>query len=406
MKSSIITLMTLFLFISCGPGKTLSSNSVAKKSVEIIQPTNLTEFHQEKYLNVARSALQAHQNKVGFLSPQTWMKPFVAYAAEIECGSVITENITVSGTLDCSKYEGEFALILYGKQAKLDGGKDGFKILFPQGKIGLILSGEAPSVEHVEVSGLKEGVAVMVFDAEDATIINSEFNSNMIGVFAYADSTKMSGLQIEDNTISGSSLFGIHVNSNFEKGIFVSTPVIHNNNLSNSESYALHLRTDQMNFNDEENKNTFSGSQNGFYLTGGIFSYDKMSLDNQENGIEKTIIFVSEASEFSMKSSQLVGTGKNIDQDAYGLHLYKVEKISIEDIQISSFDVGIKISSDQNQSSEISIKDGEISTNSLAGIMIQAYDEKASLDFDITDIKYDENSVHDLWLVGIEKQKS
>ena len=360
------------------------------------QIIDISEYSDEIYLNVARAAIQSHENQVSFKS---WFKSFYAEAQAIQCGSVITSSVTVSGTLDCSSYTGKYGLILYGNNITLDGTSSKFKLIFPQGKVGILLYGNQTKVKNVEVSGMTNGMGILIYDSNQSEVEDSKANNNLIGITAYAENKQMNQVEIEDNEAKNNVLFGIRINSDWSANKRVNSPEIDGNNLSGNQYYALHIRTDNMTFDGSHNVNTITGSTNGWYLTGGSYNVQNFSMNSNAYSVTKTQIFVAEVNNFNMNSMTLAGSGGNAAQEAYGVHAYKTSNVSINNSTIQNYNVGVKVATDGGVTSNINVSSGNISNNTFAGIMAQGYDN-TQLCPNINNVSYSNNGSYNLWKVS------
>lgn len=352
----------------------------------IEQTVTIANYSDEDFLSIVREAIRNLNVTSQF---RKFNKDGEAHASTATCGQVITTDTVLSGTLDCSNYAGKYGLILYGNNLTLDGGSPKFKLIFPQGKVGILAYGTNAEVKNVEVSGMVNGMAILVYDSQGARVKYNKTNNNLIGITVYAENSPMPNVEIENNESKNNSLFGIRVNDARAQGKIVNSPKIRNNDLSGSGLYALHLRTDDMTFDSDHNDgNITTGSQSGLYLIGGEFTVKDI---NFTTAIQKIHIFVAEAEKFHIQNVTFSGPGATQNQEAYGLHIYKTDQVEIQDVTISHYDVGIKVATESNVQTDLSIEDTSTSSNSYAGIIIQAYDATNICPRVLNDVTYASN---------------
>ncbi|MFZ4715569.1 MAG: hypothetical protein ACOYL6_17730 [Bacteriovoracaceae bacterium] len=414
-KSFLLSFLLLGILVSyqnCGKAVALKNESTSEASVEngyyiVVSDSNTPEpstqvidiapYNDETFLAVARKAIQSYESQVTWKS---FMKIFHAEASvAVSCGAVITSNTTVSGTLDCSNYTGDYGLIIYGNNVTFDGGSTKFKLIFPQGKVGILAYGNNVEVKNTEVNGVTNGMGILLYDSENGKVRGNKTNNNLIGITAYAENVTMNQVVVTGNISQNNSLFGIRVNSAWSNNKKVSSPTINNNDLSSNQHYALHVRTDNLNFDGSNNVNILTGSTNGWYLTGGTFSFQNMNINSNSTTVTKTQIFVAEANNISLSSVQLSGSGGNSAQEAYGLHAYKANNVIVNNCGFQNYNVGVKVATEGGANSNINVSAGSITNNTFAAIMIQGYDN-TQLCPNINNVYYANNSVFNLWRVS------
>jgi hypothetical protein len=370
-------------------------NNGIKPEEQII---DISKYSDESYLSVAKTAIQNYENK---LVTNSLFKTFYAHATDsIQCGSVITSKISISGTLDCSTYTGNYGLIIYGDNTGLKGPSSSskFKLIMPQGKIGILIYGDNIDVENVEVNGLANGMGILVYDSNRSEISETRTNNNLIGIAAYAENKQINKIEIHNNESKNNSLFGIRINSNWSANKIVSGIEIDDNDLSNNQYYAIHIRTDVLTISNNELSNVMNGSANGWYLTGNVLNIHNVDLTSTNSLVLKTQLFVAGATHLNISNLSISGKGSTINQEAYGIHVYKVSNINISNTIIQNFDVGIKIATDGGVSSSFHISSSEIRNNSLAAIMLQGYDQTQICPTS-SNVTYENNNVYNLWRV-------
>jgi hypothetical protein len=151
-------------------------------------------------------------------------------------------------------------------------------------------------------------------------------------------------------------------------------------------------------FKSDDLTNIISGSTNGWYLTGGVFNIPNIQLTSQNLKVQKTQIFVAEASNLNISNTTMTGNGATSTQEAYGIHAYKISNVNISNSTIQNYDVGIKVATDGGVQSSININSGTIKNNSFAAIMLQGYDQ-TQLCPNVSSMTYQNNAAFNLWRV-------
>jgi hypothetical protein len=363
------------------------------------QIVDISQYSDANYLNIAKAAIQNYENKI------VTRKIFKSFYAEatgaIQCGSVITSDISLSGTLDCSNYTGQYGLIIYGSSAGLEGSSSSskFKLIMPQGKIGILVYGDSTKVKNVEVNGVLNGMGILVYDSNQSEIKDCRTNNNLIGIAAYAENKQITKLEIHENESKNNTLFGIRLNSNWSANKKITGAKIHDNDLSNNQYYALHIRSENMTLNNDDLTNIMTGSMNGWYLTGGVINIQNIQFTNNDSSVQKTQVFVAEATQLNISNVSMTGNGATTTQEAYGIHAYKISNINISNTNIQNYDVGIKVATEGGVTSSININSGQIKNNSFAAIMLQGYDQTQLCPI-VSNITYQNNVAFNLWRVS------
>ncbi|MFZ4715273.1 MAG: hypothetical protein ACOYL6_16240 [Bacteriovoracaceae bacterium] len=353
----------LLIYQNCG-----KQSSVPLASIPSPQ-AGIPSFFEEEFLQVARLAIQQIKNQTVYqrLSPIQ-----SAHADTPTCGGVITSSTSWSGTLDCSSHEGSYALIVYGDNITFDGGSNKAKIIFPQGKIGILVVGSNNVLKNTEVKSMTYGMGILAFDAPNVMIENNTTNNNLIGITLYAETVDMSGVKVRQNESKSNSLFGVRVNSDYLNMKFVRMPRIESNNLSLNQLYALHIRSPYFLYRNDYNFNTMTDSVGGLYFTGGRITISNVDLSN--TSILKTKIFISEVDSADVTNSNFSNLGSTSTQESYGLHFYRAKKIFVDRTTTSNLDVGIKIATENGTVSQTYINNSSIKNNGYAGIVLESYD--------------------------------
>ncbi len=292
--------------------------------------------------------------------------PLTAPPSGLNCGDIIEGDITLTSDLDCTSHAG-FALAMIGDDNTFNG--NGFKIIIPNGKIGILVQGEDTVVEDTIIEAGASTIGIMGYDTKDIEIINNQITNAAIGINIHSDANDLGEVKVLDNSITNSDLYGLYINkSGSEK---INKAKIEDNDFSNSGSYAMHLNIKDLEIKGSDN-NIINGSENGIYFSGGKLKLKDWDLSSQN--IQGTTFMGFQAKEMKVEDVILFGNGGNANQSELGIHNCEVENTYLKDVVFSNMDVGVKVATNNSVEVDLKIKDSEITNMTFAGIMTQSFD--------------------------------
>ena len=285
----------------------------------------------------------------------------------LSCGDVITESVAMAADLNCPDSWG-FAISVKGDGVILDG--NGKKIIAPNAIAGVFVQGNNDTIQNLSVNNLAQGQGVFAYDSPGLRLTKNDFSKNQVGLLLYAEQTLMNLVQVDNNVLSDSALFGIRAGQD-GAGQIVS-PVISSNDLSRAGSYAMRLQVTSLDLSDA-NANLLTDSVGGLYLKDGSFSLHDLSLKGHK--IKKAAIFADSAA--SVRCSNLDVSSDlpaQPSQERVGLDLYRAQRFTIDRLTAKGNDQGFRLETEGGVSTGGTIGCSVFASNTVSNIGIVSYD--------------------------------
>lgn len=286
----------------------------------------------------------------------------------VACGDVITSSITIANDLNCPAATG-YALQVVGQNITING--NGKKISAPNAAAGLYVEGDNNTIMNIDVQGVENGHGMMAYNTSNLKVVGNNFSRNKIGIMIYADEVIKNPI-VMTNKASFNSFAGVEMF--YDEPGSIQNPIITLNEFKSSGEFAVYLKADQVNL--QYTINDLSGSSSGFYLTGGDFKIESLSLTNQL--IHKRHFMVDSVSSIEFKNVSLTSLAPaTVNQDRIAIDMYRVEKFEIEDVTIKGHDLGVKIATDSGVQTQGLIKETLFSGHSFSGLYAVSWDDTA-----------------------------
>jgi parallel beta-helix repeat protein len=285
----------------------------------------------------------------------------------LQCGQTVTTSVTMAADLNCPNITG-FALNVIGSNIVVDGG--GHKIVAPLAEAGLFAQGSDITLQNFTIQGVTNGDGILAYDSPNILIRNNNASGNKQGIVLYADSGPVAGAQILNNTAAKNSLFGVR--TGYDSPGLIVAPLISGNNLSNSGSYGLLAEASQLDLGSAQ-PNTYAGSLNGIYLTGANANVHDLVLS--QDRIQNVSIFGASLQSLTLTNvdvSSVVSPTRA--QGRIGVDLYRVASFSVNGLDGSGNDVGVKLETELGANPTGVITRSRFWKNDVSGILLVSYD--------------------------------
>lgn len=285
----------------------------------------------------------------------------------VACGDIITASITVANDLNCPSVTG-YALQVVGSNITING--NGKKIKAPNAAAGLYVEGDNVTIANFDIQGVEDGHGMMGYNTSEIKILSNNFSNNRIGIMLYADDEVKNPIVMANKAVSN-SFAGIEMF--YDEPGTIKNPKIFLNDFKASGEFAMYLKADDVEL---KGLNDLSGSTSGFYLSGGDFKIEDMTLAGQL--IKKRHFMVDSVKSISFKDVNLTSIAPaTADQDRIAIDMYRVEKFALEDVVLKNSDVGLKIATDGGVATAGTIKDTQFQGQSFAGLYMVSWDDTA-----------------------------
>lgn len=285
----------------------------------------------------------------------------------LQCGDVITSNVTLAADLLCPTTTG-FALYVEGSNITFDG--NGHKIVAPLAAAGLFVQGSNNTIRNLKVNGVGGGDGILAYDTPGLHVTGNDLSGNLQGFVLYADSGVIDGVDIKGNVARNNALFGIRVG--FDAPASILSPRVRGNDVSGSGSFGLLLKVSKLDYGSDE-PNLFGGSLNGIYLAGGDVSLHDFSLFRER--LARVGVFADSLDSLSVSNvdvrSQSPATA---DQGRIGMDLYRVANFTVTGLDGSGNDVGVKLETELGVDPAGKISGCRFLDDVVSGILVVSYD--------------------------------
>lgn len=303
----------------------------------------------------------------------------------LTCGMIIDKNTTMTEDLDCPDYRG-FAVQILGDNITLNG--KGHKIIAPKATAGIFMNGKHNTVINTKVNGLTEGFGILAYNSPEAGILLNDFSDNWVGIVFFVDNTVANNVQIVNNKVLRSSAFGIRALQD-SPGV-IESPQIEKNDLRNSRDFAVYLKVQSFELQDQNN-NLIAESGNGFYLKEGSFNIHDLSLNNQS--IKKRSLFFDNASFVAINNVNVTTRAPATeDRERVGIALYQSPNFQINQVTAQGLDAGIYLSTEQGKSMKGKIENSNFSQNAYADINLVSWDDTPWGDLTLSKNQFDDGN--------------
>ena len=283
----------------------------------------------------------------------------------VACGDVITESITIANNLNCPEISG-YALQVVGDNISVNA--NGKKISAPNAAAGLFVQGDNNTITNFDIQGVTEGHGMMAYNSSNLKVVSNNFSKNRIGIMIYADEVVKNPI-VMANRASHNSFAGVEMF--YDEPGSIQNPIITLNDFKSSGEFAVYLKADKVNL--QYTVNDLSGSSSGFYLTGGDFKVEDLSLTNQL--IHKRHFMVDSVSSIIFKDMNLTSIAPmTANQDRIAIDMYRVEKFTLDNVSLKNHDVGLKVATDGDVATQGLVKDSLFSGQSFAGLYMVSWD--------------------------------
>jgi hypothetical protein len=285
----------------------------------------------------------------------------------LECGDTVTSSVTLAADLLCPTVTG-FALNVVGNNITVDG--NGHRIIAPLASAGLFVEGSNNTIREMRINGILNGAGIMAYEAPNVHILYNDVSNNSQGIVVYADSNPLNGAKITNNVARNNLLFGIR--TGYDAPGAVVSPLIRGNDLSGSGSYGVLVKATQFEL-DGGHSNSFRGSMGGIYLAGGdAYLHDFSFGDDQ---IQKIGVFADSLDNLTVSN---VDVSSNVHataaQERIGMDLYRVTHFTINGLDGSDNDVGLKFETDTGVNCAGTVIGSTFLRNVVSGVLMVSYD--------------------------------
>ena len=285
----------------------------------------------------------------------------------LQCGDTINASVALAADLVCPLVTG-FALNVVGSNITVDG--NGHRIVAPLAAAGLFVQGSNNVIRELRINGILGGDGILAYEAPNVHILYNDVSNNSQGIVVYADSNPLSGAQITNNVARNNLLFGVR--TGYDAPGAVVSPVIRGNDLSGSGSYGMLVKATKFEL-DGGHSNSFRGSTGGIYLTGGDAYLHDFSFGDDR--IQKIGVFADSLDSLTVNNVDVSSNvPANAAQERIGMDLYRVAHYSINGLDGSDNDVGLKFETEGGVSCNGTVTNSRFQHNGVSGILVISYD--------------------------------
>jgi len=111
-----------------------------------------------------------------------------------KCGDVIEKNTTLTADLDCTAFDGYFALAIRTDGIRLNG--NGFRIIAPQARAGIFVTASNIRISNIKITGLQNGTGIFAADADNLSVVGNDLSDNVIGVELYSQNRALNNFRV------------------------------------------------------------------------------------------------------------------------------------------------------------------------------------------------------------------